>query len=131
MTDARDLRLGNWFSLDGKPVMVSAIHEVKESMDFDVYYWYGLPIKPLSVKHTKLEGLPINRERLEAIAFRFSDGSEWSINLGDTFLYIVEMDGEDWAILLHGEPIRTIHYVHEIQDLYFALSGSHLDGNCF
>jgi hypothetical protein len=100
---ANELRLGNWvINKRGEYYMVSFIDS-------------QIDVTPI----------PLTRELLTKAGFKtsLSNPNIWLLRIGDTNLML--RDGEAWT---YAGPISLqIKYVHQLQNLHFALTGEELE----
>jgi hypothetical protein len=111
---ANELRIGNFVSIDGvlKPIKVFIIDTTETSVN------------------TKYKPIPLTEEWLLKFGFVYNIDSyykrhtesetnfDWDIETG---LYIIDDNG------LVLKDISHIEYVHQLQNLYFALTGEELE----
>ena len=127
--NAQELRIGNWVLIDGKPERIDSI--VTSSSNFlydgvnaeieDGYYGdYSVMVKDP-------EPIPITPEILEKAGFEFEsrgvDAFEqiWSCNG-------IEIWQHDEGFSQDYSPYSVdIKHLHQLQNLYFALTGEELD----
>lgn len=116
--DAKELRIGNWYNFEGEPMKLD---------------WDDFRNTEFDYIDSRYEPIPITEEWL--IGFEF----ELDEDLGDQIYYkrgkwIVCFDHEDLSFnhqltsgitcLLYDNP--CFQHVHQLQNLYFALTGKEL-----
>lgn len=113
---ANEVRIGNWVNYNVKPVRVNAIGS-------------GTMLavtgndKDGSVKYEELEPILLTPEILEAAGL--SDCEDF----GGDYTYIrKEDDSEHYLLVCHCVAVspKPIEYVHQLQNLHFALTGEEL-----
>lgn len=140
MIDAKNLRVGNWVSINGKNVKVESIVEedgINQSIEGDYYGgwvteyegyfndWYK------NEKNTP-QGISLSPELL--IKCRFEKRNGYNFDLGDIRLHDM-FDGKDndcEAYLKAGVAaiyIKNIKYLHDLQNLYWCLTQKELEVN--
>ncbi len=115
---ATELRIGNWISLDGKPVMVAAIQKDPAVIEYDIHYW------PENSPLTKVE----KASRFEPLEFT----QEMFNKLGVNYLERNQL-ATGWRITLTVKHTKfdlviswELEHIHQLQNLYHALSGADL-----
>lgn len=122
--EAKELRIGNWIAESGKPQQVTSIALAEP--------WYlGITHTPNSIGVThgnNLEPIPLTVEHLRHNDFRSELRQFWKQGV-----CIIFDNGEFYFLnyqLWHdGSYIETkveIRYFHQLQNLYFALTGNEL-----
>jgi hypothetical protein len=113
MIQANELRIGNWVLVNGKPVTIQILNG---------------NLTP----HKELEPIPLTLEILEkANLINITDSSCFTnkdnsvtVFKGSQGYYVCWEDaGRESSISIIGKPF---HYVHQLQNLYFALTGEEL-----
>ena len=103
---AKELRIGNIISANGVDVVVT-ISVIAQRKDF--------------------EPIPLTEEWLLNFGFK-KDGSEFSIY---EYRYTVYLSNKNYFYLCDNKKVLTIMYnVHQLQNLYFALTGEELEIKC-
>ncbi len=115
MINSNELRIGNWYLQDGKPVKVSEIR-----------HWYFGEDEPIPLTPEILEKAGLIRGRVENFDTNvfYSTGVhkvQFSITISGNF-------GIVKGIALFVLPIN-IEYLHQLMNLYFALTGIELEIN--
>ena len=104
---ANELRIGNWFI------------EKDEVKQFDGDFYHLLGCDPI----------PLSQNWLEKLGFEYSEFED--LYQKDGFDVDIE-DGVYCHFYLneYGDWYKDIDYVHQLQNLYFALTGEELTYNC-
>jgi len=125
MIQANELRIGNWLSI--KKIYGGFAYYQIDSSDIPRIErhpetaWLGIPLTPEILEKTgfKLilsgEILGCYNKEDQDISFAFNDGGYWAC---------WEDAGRESSISTIGKRFR---YVHQLQNLYFALTGTELD----
>lgn len=111
--DARELRIGNYIQYFGNVVQVEGI--VNESNGF------GLQLNGgdfASINSNSLEPIPLTEEWLVKFGFDSCKSPNKDIQVG-----IVE---NEMSFVWRGFVLKKIQHVHQLQNLYFALTGEEL-----
>lgn len=129
MINANEVRLGNIIFRNGTEQIVSEIWK------------YGFSCEPINTDlynefDEKTEGVPLTEERLLKAGFKI-DGTVLTINQSHNGSFILENWGNNLTdeIELYytaGYGIKLsieIKYIHQLQNLYFALTGKELEFN--
>lgn len=116
--EVKELRINNWFNLNGKDFYI------------DLKMLYAISSGNPDYDLQKINPIPINKEWLEKFGFKKTRFSRWEnynlITYGYGFMFgewdkvILSMD-ESSEIFVHD-----VQYVHQLQNLYFALTGNEL-----
>ena len=128
MIDARQLMIGNYLTVDGKYIRVKDIGD-----DGINIFWYH-EMTHYDVLFEDLEPIPLDNEILTKCGFEKKDRSNeyWDFWILDNGWYIgmahhnepsagVEKNSYYW-----GENYVQIKSLHQLQNLYFALTGEEL-----
>ena len=140
--EAKELRIGNYIDVPGKNT-VGAVVSVVHSLNNMSVYLGGLhvpdSIKGETVKYHECEGIPLTPEWLEWLGFpetlqTWNDGSKATIfRKGKYFLERLLHDETTFALArintTGGEFMANVNYIHQLQNLYFALTGEELNLN--
>lgn len=122
MIDAKELRIGNLVEHSGKIVRVGNIAEV--GINFNGNVW--------EQSTNKIQPIPLTEEWLLKFGFKYN-GWNWEFNqfkfhaqgkndkgeFYNTEFYI--QSKKEWILISF-----TIDFVHQLQNLYFALTGTEL-----
>lgn len=115
--EANELRIGNWVGHENKAIQV---HELPFLIDTDESVDGYLINERWLTEH---EPIPLTEEWLLKLGFEFSHHGEIS---NDNFIIEKYHDGYHYT---GGEGVAfgtPIVYVHQLQNLYFALTGEEL-----
>ena len=119
MIQENDLRIGN-YAFTYKPEMFGIIKAISATRDGTVYLEVGF-IKYPNLPCNQLEPIPLTPEILEKCGFE-------KLNSGNRrFNKIVLMCESVSNYLLKDIPLTPIRYLHQLQNLYFALTGEELE----
>lgn len=115
---ASELRLGNWVEFNdfpGKHYTKITIDKLKTIADNPIMHtWYVIPLTHEILKKAK--------------GFRFARKTGHFLNLH----FMIELHGDMPPIIYYsGQMLDVTHiqYLHQLQNLYFALTGSELEIN--
>ena len=125
---AKELRIGNYINHGTELIKVESIHTSKDdaliNFDWEWNYFTSIvhcqPI-PLTEKWLKKLGFKYSEERAS-----MSNGFEEWENNG---IYIGPLDNDNYIseALDQGGINQPIKYIHQLQNLYFALTGNELE----
>lgn len=109
--ESKDLRIGNWVEIiQPNKEVYTTIQPSCFSVEIKKFY------KPI----------PITEEWLLKFGFKYNNPTyEW-YDKSAVFFIQVNYLGFDLIAKFHNQVIREIKYVHELQNLYFALTGKEL-----
>jgi hypothetical protein len=111
---AEELRLGNWVH-PVFPMKVVSIYKDEILCDFE-----GNEGDPWEFDPKDLDGIPLTEEWLMRFGFNYDDFSRsWSDKNEE-----IRIDKTDAGFLVDWNSI--VKYVHQLQNLYFALTGKEL-----
>lgn len=106
--EARELRIGNWVY---KEVGITALEPFQLEINDIVTHYHTERLKPI----------PLTEEWFVKFGFkRKRDGDYWKSAITLTYIY-----GEGWDAVISDLGV-SIKYVHQLQNLYFALTGKEL-----
>lgn len=120
---ANELRIGNYVHVDGKLTVVESIDNEGINSDIDYGEYGGINYvgrfpDSLWTNHDKVTGIPLAEEWL--VKFGLEDFDNISI------LFIVKR-GDIWQLEdFENTCIVKLEFVHQLQNLYFALTGEEL-----
>lgn len=112
MIQATSLRIGNWIDIDGKRQRVLVISNELISGD-----------KAALCEPDEVHPIPLTPEILEKAGFGHSDVGGNFYTLNSVVIGMLK-DGDFYYS--YEDQTRWIKYVHELQNLYFALTGTEL-----
>lgn len=147
---AQELRIGNMILIDGQGVIVDNIsehglnghswsdtHYGNQSCGFDYDYEFG---------KNRIEGIPITEKMVLKFGFELHDYlaedddfiiMDYKLTRNHESHYhnytICSINPEEWQFILktifseHPLLLSTIKYVHQLQNLYFALKNQELE----
>ena len=129
MIKANELRVGNIVSAPVLPRSENKCYHVITNIGDNYACMINLPdgfsqLMPFE----DIEPIPLTGEILWKCGF-FNDGSYFSIKIGECYLTIDKYDFS-WTIGISYEANGTflkIKYLHQLQNLYFAMSGEELN----
>lgn len=131
--EAKELRIGNLVQFNW-----SEKKEPLEVMDlsFDSNKLGLIPLNNrlgCTWRYSEIEGIPITEEWLERFGFKNSGSTWWDINIGKNNyedLISVNIKGLEAWVGNIGDfyyAVKTkCEYIHQVQNLYFALTGEEL-----
>lgn len=123
MITTSELRQGNWATgKEGKPVQVKEIMTAMVVIDSSRE---ARRINRNTVHHSSLSGIPLTPDVLHKAGF------DDSLTKGELILYLdqgfIVYDGKECFFEIDGDRIgKEIKYLHQLQNLYFALTGEEL-----
>lgn len=124
MIDLKDVKIGNWVQSNGKQMTISGIDRFSFTALHDGKFYAMEDIDPI----------PITEEILLAMGFEWDD-IRTHIDKTEKGLYkefmmmLKTSDGKRWYAAPFGYPIQSArtYYVHQLQNLYFSISGEELN----
>ena len=123
--NAKELRIGNWLH-HGK---YWSYRNGNESKEFDFQWnesdWYALGECTLSLEN--IEPIPLTKEWLLKLGFDNRYESHWKSTYSDGFGawdFILQKPTEERNYYWY--EFAKIEYLHQLQNLYFALTGEEL-----
>lgn len=123
---AKELRLGNL--LDNKGVTVHVM-EIKSDGIECGYFSDSIGFYRRFNQSTCPNPIPLTEEWLERFSFNTESGEYWTIDQGEDLLSIeIERHRALIGRVYEWEAVaKKIEYVHQLQNLYFALTGEELE----
>jgi hypothetical protein len=130
MIEAKELRIGNLLTHDARTCRVTSLIENGESnYDIETRFVKGGEVRFNSIIYVGLEPIPLTEEWLVKFGLQHKSFSfdherlHKDINVG--------YNGDDFinnqiSLLYKKKVWFKIHYVHSLQNLYFALTGEEL-----
>lgn len=123
---AEELRIGNWISVPDsfKPIRhntaVRDIHKdgINKHWGGEAIYFYNL-VQPIPLNEEWLLKFGFEQECIDDYIIDLKDGCQLSVDIKNKKVYIGE--SVEW-----GCPRINYNYVHQLQNLYFALTGEEL-----
>lgn len=117
-----ELRVGNLIVDHECEPFFFEVEEIKKNSQgkLSVFYRNG------SCMDTYPEPIPITEEWLERMGFvrDDDDGCVFGLNSKETFVY----DTQDCMMAINGEWLQgSFYHIHQIQNLYFELTGKELE----
>lgn len=128
MIDAKELRIGNVLLYLVKANEWITVSELRE-YDLRARDSYDTELGFLYTDEKSIAPIPLTSEILEVCGF--VKGSKVLYNKGDLY---IERDGSKWDCWLHDGDvynfsIRPQKYLHQLQNLYYSLTGEELTVN--
>ena len=108
--EARKLRIGNWV----KEGRVCALDNLQA--------WTSIEGIVLPVEYKELTPIPLTEQWLLRCGFERTENHNIFLHPVNRFFSIILIDGSYFYYVLHVE----IKHVHEVQNLYYALTGEEL-----
>lgn len=127
MIKASELRLGNivWESNSFTPgaedyneIVIASINDIDKVIRDDLGNGYS---------YDSLYPIPLTPEWLERCGFkRDPDTNNYDIPTYSFGGLIMRKENKIWRFIYKEKRLRTINYLHQLQNLYFALTGEEL-----
>ena len=125
--NAKNFRLGNFIFLFTKQEIFEVVSMTKNTISSDSY----------CREHSEFEGIPLTEEWLLKAGFNYKNYHPTTIGSTNVFgsgLYISQMISNGFSLVFQTDKKnfyfefsdRYINYVHELQNLYYSLTGSEL-----
>ncbi|WP_333615719.1 hypothetical protein [Bacteroides pyogenes] len=120
MIKTNELRLGNWLEFEdgGIPMFVSAIFDDTVYLDFD-----GNEGDVWEEDGKDMAGIPLTEDTLSQVFETYAH--KWELN--DIIIVKDRLKDNVYNVHLGNTFIREIKYVHELQNIYFTLTGEELE----
>lgn len=122
MIQPQELRLGNIVSISDTPCAVRAIHEDGQ-VQLEYKYSSNGEVKTSLVIAKSFEGISITIDWLIRLGFKPNHEMPWLMENGA----LMCNTGNCWIWHWSGMVIKDIKYIHELQNVMFALSGRELE----
>jgi hypothetical protein len=114
----QELRIGNWVLMDNEPTRVESISDNAINLFSDWEFYF----KPI----------PLTPEILDKAGFRkinYYEGNAFGLEISDSHELVCN-ERMFWLACddsFYNEPLDHIKYLHQLQNLYFALTGEELN----
>lgn len=118
MIQPYEVRLRNLVSISDTPCAVRAIYEDGQ-VQLEYIYNSSGEVKTSLVIARTFEGIPITMDWLFRLGFKPNPYMPWLMENGA----LMCNTGNHWIWHWSGRVIKDIKYVHELQNVMFALSG--------
>lgn len=135
--ESKELRIGNLVSFNGNPINGSIAEKLIKVERIDTFYigvskmnWnnFGLYLYTISVNN--LRGIPLTDEILKYTNLKYVSSSYIYLMPKGTIYYNYRIKFEVWSecikCYIGGFKIE-IKYLHELQNLYFTITGEELE----
>ena len=115
-----ELMIGNIINWKGRPVKVTMIGE------FGIQCTDDIGIINAKFSTPDLRGIPLTPEILEkcGLGWEHLGYSVIQCKIGE--LKLQSFCGSGWVLSCNGIELQMVKYLHQLQNLYFALTGTHL-----
>jgi hypothetical protein len=133
--ESRDLRIGNYLKIDGVLVRVRSVYSFtngsfKNNEGTLEAYRYDSIFEPkkISAGINRFEPIPLTKEWLVKFEFNYIDDDSAYLALKYGGFYIHSDDSDEFSIAtIKVQDFRiVIKHVHQLQNLYFALTNQEL-----
>ena len=115
---ANNFRIGNYLKWKDNISAICLITE--DSLDLEKGYFY---YNDILISNKELKPIPLTEEWLLNFGFKF----DTPFYRNDTFQ--AKKDSDGFLVYQFSDFLRRTYYVHQLQNLYFALTGQELDFN--
>lgn len=116
------IKIGDWVSYDGIPVKIKEMTSISALIDMSICKDYTSD--EVWTIFDNLFPIPLTEEILKKNEWKLKEG-EYSKDFGCLVLYLnkgyFHRNLRSWVIGTSEDYLRTIHYVHELQHLLWAL----------
>lgn len=106
----QDFRIGIWVNYDNKDCQIT-LEDFSHIIKYDIQL-----IQPILITEEWLLKLNFNNQSFSYFEFPDHDLSHFVIS-GETY---------GWNVYINGRVVATIRYVHQAQNIYYALTGKEL-----
>lgn len=76
-------------------------------------------------KYEDIEGVPLSKEFLKKFKFKWDATYKNYVHAGDRHQVVIQHDGK-MIYRIPGSSIREIRYVHDLQNVFWAITGTEL-----
>ncbi len=112
--DAKELRIGNWYE-GSKGIQSQVTPDIY--MNWEVNGCWAKPI-------------PLTEERLQEFGWEpcgsYVNAVTWHLDVLEAFSILKYYNGKMWLVDIEMNEIIELKYVHQLQNLYFALTNEEL-----
>jgi len=122
MIEAASLRIGNNVSVGGEMIIIESIYLEKRTNKYKIGFREQAEQEYADV----VDGIAITPEVLKWYAFMEMETEEYGLVNRDFKVFVD--NGRGTCKYYYGEAPeeRTLHFLHELQNLYYCLSGEEL-----
>lgn len=116
--EAKELRIGNYVEYAGETVKISGVTEENPFIDMITVDY---------LEYDEIFPIPLTEEWLVKLGFSEIGGcNEKDFTNGDYNIFINSIGEVNFLFFREGDWYQKISYVHQLQNLYFALTGEEL-----
>lgn len=114
-----ELRIGNWVYFTDWPVSDNPVQVERSTLSEDWVKFFASPI-------------PLTKEWLLRFGFEINENQDYEMNFGRKCIEVVECQDDDLGLKYRNDVgltcnwIDFVDYVHQLQNLVFALTGEEL-----
>lgn len=134
MINPKELRIGNWITLDecSHKVQVTNIGIRLSLMELDQLWYTSKAIKGSHHDFSAFSPIELTGELLCKLKFAkynmsgYQEHFTYSKTIGGEVIHITALHDADFSILLHGAA-RKIKSLHDLQNKIFAITGEELE----
>lgn len=116
---ANEIRLGNLFAVNGFPMSVEAIFKDTVYLNFE-----GNEGDVWEENIKDLVLIPLTEEILIKAGFEKESFSFYLYK--DFIIRKIRESDKQWRVILRHKDLNDIEYLHQLQNLYFALTGEEI-----
>jgi hypothetical protein len=120
--EAKDLRIGNKLLFLGDVVTFKNITEIRK----DGIFWIKTFEPLIESKNFHFKPIPLNEEWLLKFGFRHVKNNWYNIHANNNTFNVYLFDEIGYRVEIVSQSIAVLKYVHQLQNLYFALTGDEL-----
>lgn len=131
MIDPKECRLGNWMEFE----LLDYSPEQKQVTSVEEEYIYYMDGRDQLYSHREaINPIPLTEQWLKEFGFDYEgNGHIWSKDIGGSYSLCLCKVSKYWDCWLWDDPdgwefaLNHPKYVHQLQNLYFALTGAELE----
>jgi hypothetical protein len=119
---ANELRIGNLVAYGVHPVPIKSIHtESVLKKEVHVYVELNENLNHYCIDVLEVKPIPLTEQWLLKLGFERDNQGNWKLKSGYHWIEIYS-----YHVYINGQQVVLIDYVHQLQNIWFALTGKEL-----